>query len=145
VATRASRTSSSAAASEAARLPALPGFDLAGASARLGDNTALLADLLRTFAAEHAESGERIGALLRSERPATAVAELHRLKSAARIVGAQTLAAAAEALEVDIRHGRPADMRAFRDALFAAITVIGRHVIAPGATPRPGGRDAKPS
>ena len=130
--TRESRTAPSAPAPEWApvfALPsALPGFDIDGARNRLGGNAALLADLLQTFASEHAGCGEQIDALLRAERPATAAAELHRLKSAARIVGAETLARAAEMLESDIRHGRMIDTHPFCSALTQAVGVIDAHV-----------------
>ena len=101
---------------------------MAGARNRLGGNTVLLGELLRAFATEHAHCAERIDALLRDQRPATAAAELHRLKSAARIIGAQALAQAAEALESDIRHGRLVDSAAFRRALSNAVSVIGTQV-----------------
>ena len=107
---------------------ALPGFDMAGARNRLGGNTVLLRELLRAFATEHARCAERVDALLRDQRPATAAAELHRLKSAARIIGAQALAQAAEALESDIRHGRLVDATAFGRALSDAVSIIGTQV-----------------
>ena len=133
LAPRASRTSPSEPASEPlseALPPSLPGFDLAGASRRLGGNAALLAELLCTFAAEHAGCADRIAGLLREQRPATAAAELHRFKSAARIVGAQALAAAADALEHDVRHGRETDVAAFGGALADAVRAIGAHASA---------------
>ena len=130
--TRASPISSSAPAPEialACALPSsLPGFDMAGARNRLGGNTVLLRELMGAFAAEHARCAERVDALLRDLRPATAAAELHRLKSAARIIGAQTLAHAAEALESDIRHGRLVDSTVFCRALSDAVSVIGTQV-----------------
>jgi HPt (histidine-containing phosphotransfer) domain-containing protein len=132
VGTRALPISSSAPPPEVAlawALPSsLPGFDVAGARNRLGGNTVLLGELLRAFAGEHAHCAERIDALLRDQRPATAAAELHRLKSAARIIGAQALAQAAEALESDIRHGRLVDSTAFGRALSDAVSVIGAQV-----------------
>lgn len=104
------------------------GLDVAGARDRLGGNAALLTELLRTFAAEHACLDGKIGMLLRELRPATAAAELHRMKSAARIIGAKNLAAAAQALEDDIRHGRPVDLTAFASMLSEVVDAIGSHV-----------------
>ena len=45
---------------------------MAGARNRLGGNTVLLRELLGAFAAEHARCAERVDALLRDLRPATA-------------------------------------------------------------------------
>jgi HPt (histidine-containing phosphotransfer) domain-containing protein len=108
----------------------LPGFDLAVAQKRLGGNERLLADLLQTFATEHGGSAADIDGLLREARPATAAAALHRVKGAARIVGAQAVAAAAQALEDDVRHGRPADITAFAAALSDAVNAIRQNVAA---------------
>lgn len=115
------------------------GLDVAGARDRLGGNATLLAELLRTFAAEHARLAGKIDMLLREARPATAAAELHRAKSAARIIGAEDLAAAAQALEDDIRHGRPVDLTQFAGMLSDVVNAIGKHVTAvPGDSPSAG-------
>jgi two-component system, sensor histidine kinase and response regulator len=117
----------------------LPGFDIATAQKRLGGNGRLLADLLRAFATEHGNSAADIDGLLREARPATAAAVLHRVKGAARIVGAQAVAEAAQALEDDVRHGRPADITVFADVLSDAVHAIGRYVAAaPAGTPSAG-------
>jgi len=114
----------------------LPGFDIAAAQKRLGGNGRLLADLLGAFATEHGRSAADIDALLREAKPATAAAALHRVKGAARIVGAQVVAEAAQALEDDVRHGRPGDITVFTDALSDAVHAIRRYVAAaPGGKP----------
>jgi len=116
--------------------PSLPGFDIATAQKRLGGNERLLADLLRTFATEHGGSAAEIDQLLRTGRPATAAAALHRVKGAARIVGAEAVAAAAQALEDDVRHGRAADITGFATALSETVDTIRQHVAAaPGEKP----------
>jgi two-component system sensor histidine kinase/response regulator len=133
VSIRASRSSSSAEVSPGTLPgvlpPSLPGFDLDAACSRLGGNATLLAELLQTFAQEHSSCAADVEALLRESRPATAAAALHRMKSAARIIGAQALASAAESLERDIRHGRPVDTTEFSALLSGAVDNIGRHVI----------------
>ena len=130
---RASRSSSSAEVSPetlpGVLPPSLPGFDLDAACSRLGGNATLLAELLQTFAQEHATCAADVEALLRESRPATAAATLHRMKSAARIVGAQALASAAESLERDIRQGRSVDTTEFSGLLSGAVDNIGRHVV----------------
>jgi len=110
--------------------PSLPGFDIATARERLGGNEFLLADLLRAFATEHGGSAADVDDLLREGRPATAAAALHRVKGAARIVGAQAVAAAAQALEEDVRHGRAAHIGVFANALSDAVDNIRQHVAA---------------
>ena len=149
MAIRASRTSSSASASEATPPFALPpsqaGFDIDGARRRLGGNAALLVELLRTFAGEHAGCAAEVETLLREGKLATAAAALHRIKSAARIVGAESLATTAESLERDIRHGRSIDTTAFASRLSEVVDIIGKHA---GRVPpsRNGDRsDANPS
>ena len=52
------------------------------------------------------------------------------MKGAARIVGAQAVATAAQALEDDVRHGRAADIGVFANALSDAVDNIGQHVVA---------------
>jgi HPt (histidine-containing phosphotransfer) domain-containing protein len=110
--------------------PSLSGFDIASAQKRLGGNGRLLADLLRTFAAEHGACAADIDQLLREQRLATAAAALHRVKGAAHIVGAESVAAAAQALEDDVRHGRRGDIAAFAHALSDAVENIRQHVAA---------------
>ena len=112
------------------------GFDIAAAQNRLGGNGRLLADLLRAFATEHGGSATDVEGLLREGKPATAAAALHRVKGAARIVGAQAVAAASQALEDDIRHGRAADITVFAHALSDAVDGIRQYVAAvPGEKP----------
>jgi HPt (histidine-containing phosphotransfer) domain-containing protein len=103
-----------------------PGFDIDGARRRLGGNAALLAELLRTFAMEHSDCAAEVEALLQEGKLATAAAALHRIKSAARIIGAESLATTAESLERDIRHGRPVDTTAFAGGLSDVVDIIAR-------------------
>jgi HPt (histidine-containing phosphotransfer) domain-containing protein len=100
------------------------GLDLPGALERLGGNAALLADLQRRFAAEHADSAREIEAFVAAHCPAHAVAALHRVKGAARIVGALALAEAAESAEDAIAHGRPPSLDTFRAELRCALAQI---------------------
>jgi len=100
------------------------GLDLPGALERLGGNAALLADLQRRFAAEHADSAREIEAFVAAYCPARAVAALHRVKGAARIVGALALAEAAESAEDAIAHGRPPSLDTFRVELRCALAQI---------------------
>jgi len=68
------------------------------------------------------------------------------MRSAARIIGAQALAAASESLETDIRHGRPADTTAFATILADVVDSIGKHMVtAPRPAPHADGADANPS
>ncbi|HEY4139620.1 MAG TPA: Hpt domain-containing protein [Casimicrobiaceae bacterium] len=107
--------------------PTQPGFDIDGARRRLSGNAALLVELLRTFAMEHADCAAEVETLLCEGKLATAAAALHRIKSAARIIGAESLATTAESLERDIRHGRPVDTTAFASGLSDVVDIIGRH------------------
>jgi len=102
----------------------LPGFELGEARERLGGNERLLADLLRRFVAEHGGAAAEIEALVAAVQPAHAVAALHRLKGAARIVGAAALSAAAEAAEVGLLHGDRGGLPGFRSALAATVNHI---------------------
>jgi HPt (histidine-containing phosphotransfer) domain-containing protein len=102
----------------------LPGFALEAALERLGGNAALLADLLRRFAVEHGAAGAEVDALLDAGRPAHAVAALHRLRGAARVVGAVDVADAAQAAENGLLNGDRAATENFRRALAEAIAVI---------------------
>ena len=90
----------------------------------------MLADLLRTFAAEHGACAADIEQLLREQRLAAAAAALHRVKGAAHIVGAESVRAAAQALEEEVRHGRSGDISAFAHALSDAVENIRQHVAA---------------
>jgi two-component system sensor histidine kinase/response regulator len=121
----------------ASALPqSLPGFDIAAARKRLGGKEPLLADLLRAFATEHGGAAAEIDGLLREGKPAAAAAALHRVKGAARLVGAQAVAAAAQGLEDDVRHGRAADITVFATALSDAVDNIRQHVAAaPAGSP----------
>ena len=119
--------------------PSLPGVDIATAQKRLGGNERLLADLLRTFATEHGAAAAEIDGLLREGKPAAAAVALHRVRGAAQIVGAQAVAAAAQTLEDDIRHGRAADITVFAAALADTVDNIRQHVAAaPAGTPPAG-------
>jgi HPt (histidine-containing phosphotransfer) domain-containing protein len=102
----------------------LPGFELDAALERLGGNAVLLADLLRRFAAEHGAGAAEVDALVDAGRPAHAVAALHRLKGAARVVGAVAVAEAAQAAENGLLVGDRAATDGFRRALGEALAVI---------------------
>jgi|KBSSwiStaDraftv2_1062776.scaffolds.fasta_scaffold217665_2 two-component system, sensor histidine kinase and response regulator len=99
---------------------ARPGFDVAGALDRLGGNIPLLHDLMCRFVREHADSADDVDALVAARKPAHAVAALHRLKGAARIVGAVALASAAQRAEDLLMTGDAAGLADFRGALDAA-------------------------
>ena len=120
-------------------LPAsLPGFELAAAQDRLGGNGRLHAELLLRFVAEHADGTTAVCASLRALRPAEAVAALHRLKGAARIVGAHAVAEAAARAEDDVSHGGTQSLDALHDALCDAIASISVHVaVAPAQQDAP--------
>jgi HPt (histidine-containing phosphotransfer) domain-containing protein len=59
---------------------------------------------------------------------ATLISQAHRVKGAARLVGAQELAAAAAALEAALRGGDHADVPALAEALHAAHAQLRDHV-----------------
>jgi len=95
----------------------LSGFDVAAALERLGGNVPLLRELMSRFAREHAGSADDVEALVTAHKPAHAVAALHRLKGAARIVGAVALADAAQRAEDLLMAGDAAGLPGFRSAL----------------------------
>ncbi len=112
-------------AGDAVALPsALPGFALDEALARLNGNRRLHAELLLQFVAEHCDCTVSVARSLGATHPAEAVATLHRMRGAAKIVGARDVADAAAAAEEAILHGRPAALDALHDALVAAVTVV---------------------
>jgi two-component system sensor histidine kinase EvgS len=95
----------------------LAGFDVGAALDRLGGNAALLYELVSRFVREHASSADDVDALVAAHKPAQAVASLHRLKGAARIVGAVALADAAQRAEDLLMIGDAAGLPSFRTAL----------------------------
>jgi HPt (histidine-containing phosphotransfer) domain-containing protein len=96
------------------------GFDVDAALDRLGGNASLLHELVSRFVREHASSADDVDALVAAHKPAQAVAALHRLKGAARIVGAVALADAAQRAEDLLMVGDAAGLPSFRIALDAA-------------------------
>jgi len=102
----------------------MSGFELGAARERLGGNERLLVDLLERFVAEHGGAAAEVDALVAAVQPAHAVAALHRLKGAARIVGADTLSAAAQAAEEGLLHGDRGALAAFRSALADTLASI---------------------
>ena len=105
----------------------LPGFDFASARRRLGGNDRLLVELLHTFVAEHAGCASDVERFIAESKPATAAALLHRVKSAARIVGAQQVADAAQTAEHAIRHGQDPGLANFAAVLADACARIDAH------------------
>ncbi|MEO8303270.1 MAG: Hpt domain-containing protein [Betaproteobacteria bacterium] len=97
------------------------GLDLDVALDRLGGNVSLLADLLQRFATEHQAGADEIDALVNAQRPSHAVEALHRLKGAARIVGAFVLADAAQRAEDALLRGDSTPLAGFRVALHEAV------------------------
>ena len=87
-------------------------LDLAGGDAAVADD--LFGEFLATCDADFAA----LRAALDDDREA-AQRQAHRMKGAARLVGANALARAAGACEDDLRIGRPADLEALADALTA--------------------------
>nr|WP_242533375.1 response regulator [Niveibacterium umoris] len=110
----------------AAVLPALPGFDLAGAMRRMEGDTALLWRLLQGFADAHAQVVDEIAAVRGAGRREEAIARLHALKGAAANLGAEVLAHAAATYEQALRDGGAieASAQAFGDALVASLERI---------------------
>jgi len=108
------------------------GFDVGAALARLGGNASLLHELVSRFVREHASSADDVDALVAAHKPAQAVAALHRLKGAARIVGAVALADAAQRAEDLLMVGDAAGLPSFRTALDAACVQC--KAIVPGRT-----------
>jgi HPt (histidine-containing phosphotransfer) domain-containing protein len=112
----------------------LRGFDLDAALDRLGGNAPLLASLLHRFAAEHHAGAEEVAALVEARDPERAAAELHRLRGAARIVGAFELADAAQSAEDGLRRGDRVSLANFQRALDEACAGIA--TLPPGDAPR---------
>jgi two-component system, NarL family, sensor histidine kinase EvgS len=93
------------------------GFDVGAALDRLGGNAPLLHELISRFVREHASTADDVDALVAAHKPAQAVATLHRLKGAARIVGAVALADAAQHAEDLLMVGDAAGLSSFRTVL----------------------------
>ena len=119
-----------AAADRPAALPAeLPGFDLAGALARLGGNRALLNRLLLRFAAENSETLSKLDELLQQGKTGDACDLLHRIKGVAANLGAVEIAKAVQQLDAEIKSGNPpASRHAFAATLNGALQAILREI-----------------
>jgi diguanylate cyclase (GGDEF)-like protein len=144
------RSARRSAALAALALPAdLPGFDVGGALERLGGNATILARLLHEFAAEHGTAAGEIVQAVRGDREGDARALLHRLKGAARIVGASRIAEAVAAAEAAIGSA-PADaaLAALATDLADAAVAIRRSVLppfeAPEGNPAPRPQEPRP-
>jgi HPt (histidine-containing phosphotransfer) domain-containing protein len=81
------------------RLTRIPGIDTDLALRRASGNRELAASLLRMFTTENRDSTERIKALLQAGKKAEAISLVHKIKGSAGIIAANTVAAAALALE----------------------------------------------
>lgn len=86
---------------------ALPGFDLASASARLGHNKALLGLLLKRFPVEYASLGDKIESLIAEGCGEKAAFLLHKIQGAAATIGAEQLAQCARELEGEVENWQP--------------------------------------
>lgn len=114
-----------AAAPDASRSPAaggrLEGFDLAAALVRLGGDGQLLRSVLQQFALDLADWEPRLAAAMQSgDVPATRQLA-HALKGAAATAGAESLRAAALALEAGLRNGSTTPGGALAQACLAEL------------------------
>jgi two-component system sensor histidine kinase/response regulator len=82
---------------------ALPGVDVATGLRRVSGNAALYTRLLRELAAESAGTAARLGSEVAAGRHAEVLGLLHTLKGSAATLGADGVAAAAAALELQAR------------------------------------------
>ncbi|MCL5269828.1 MAG: response regulator, partial [bacterium] len=91
-------------ATEMPEIPEIPGLDLAGALARVAGNRKLYLDLLRKFAAGHANTPARIQEALQKGDTPLAERLAHTMKGVAGNIGAGGVQGAAADLERAIRH-----------------------------------------
>ena len=107
----------------------LPGFDLDRFKAVLGDNRELLTTLVRQFATDFADAGQRLEDLIRTPDFSAAAALAHQIRGTAGNLGAVGLQGCAGALENDLQaQHADADRSAFHAALalvLAAPAVLG--------------------
>jgi signal transduction histidine kinase/DNA-binding response OmpR family regulator/HPt (histidine-containing phosphotransfer) domain-containing protein len=81
-------------------------LDVRGSLRRLGGDRALYRRLLHRFLENHSTTGQH---LQKGRRTETALRTVHTLGSAAANIGASELQKAAQALEVELRAGKPGD------------------------------------
>ncbi|MBS1196379.1 MAG: multi-sensor hybrid histidine kinase [Proteobacteria bacterium] len=106
-------------------MPHLPGFNLTGALARLGNDPSFLEELLLEFAADQADTQARLEQLLAGGDQTAAIHLLHSLKGAASNLGASELAIVAERLEREIKAGQQLNSQLdFKAVLAASLTEI---------------------
>ncbi|HZX29013.1 MAG TPA: AAA family ATPase [Telluria sp.] len=103
--------------------PDTPGFDLDGALARVGGNTAIYGKILARFVQDYRDVGARLDGLYRSGERAQAERLAHTVRGAAANLGAMRMALAAQALEEAIRAGADAEacLQAFAAAAAATL------------------------
>jgi HPt (histidine-containing phosphotransfer) domain-containing protein len=85
----------------------LPGFDLADAMARLGQNHALMILLQQRFVKEYESAACRVVTLMQENHPEQAAFLLHKIQGACLMIGANQLAECAQRLETEIESGTP--------------------------------------
>jgi signal transduction histidine kinase/DNA-binding response OmpR family regulator/HPt (histidine-containing phosphotransfer) domain-containing protein len=90
--------------------PNLAGLDVAATLLRLGGREGLYAKVLKTFAAQQAESATEIRTALRSGRLADAQRAAHGLRGAAASIGALRVAEGAATIEGALAARAPSDM-----------------------------------
>ena len=100
-------------------LRSMPGFNLVDALDRLGQDRALLRQLLLGFAADQADVREKLAHWIQLGDRGAAANLLHALKGAAGNLGASELAIVTERLERDVRAGAPLDSLAEFEAVLA--------------------------
>ncbi len=108
----------------AAALPFLDGFDAAGAVRRLGGNEALLARLLREFLRGFGGHAEAMEAALARGDTGTAKGLAHALKGVAANLSLETVRAAADDVEAQLRGGLAAEATASLPRLRAALAPV---------------------
>ena len=122
-------------------MPALPGFDLDGALARVGGNRPLLEKLLQKFAEKFGHAADELEHLMRANRNREAAALLHQMRGSAGNLGAVPLQEAAGRLERELlapgaqENAPPACREAFDAALGLALAGIAARRIPRAAEP----------
>ncbi|MBF0623869.1 MAG: response regulator [Magnetococcales bacterium] len=110
-------------------LPDMPGFDVAGAVARVGGNPQVWFKVLGRVPEAVGDSAGRIRAALAAGDRPTALREAHTLKGVAGNVGAVELQQAAAALEADLRGIQEGAVAAV-ETLLSGLTVSAERTLA---------------
>ncbi|WP_200372626.1 transporter substrate-binding domain-containing protein [Thiocystis violacea] len=97
-------------AGTAASRPAIPGIDLTAALERLGDQVAILRELLPLFESEYGQAAHTLSALLASGEVEEARQLAHALRGTAGNLGLVEVEQAAEAIESALSDQAPADL-----------------------------------